>query len=165
MRYKQAAIFFTLIAGIAIAAFYFLSPSDRIPAAPASDTPSYHLTAKNGRFLFNVSLHTPEEIAGMLTRAEELSKTRQGESLDSGIALVLHGPEIEIFAKKNYSQFRMIVERAARLDAEHIIDVKICQTEMKSRGIRQEDLPAFVEVVPYGPDEEARLRREGYVYF
>lgn len=100
----------------------------------------------------------------MLTRAEELSKKLRADSLGTGIALVLHGPEIEIFSRKNYSQFRVIVDQAARLNAEKIIDVKICQTEMKNRGIRDEDLPAFIEVVPFGPDEETRLRRKGYVY-
>ncbi len=165
MRHKQAAILITVIAGIAAAAFLVMPPSTRMPATPTPDSPATSLTTERGRFLFNVSLHTPEEIAGMLTRAEELSKTLRTDSLGTGIALVLHGPEIEIFARKNYSKYRAMVDRATRLDAGKIIDVKICQTEMKNRGIRQEDLPAFIEVVPYGPDEEARLRREGYVYF
>lgn len=164
MRHKQAAILVTVTAGIAAAAFLVMPPSTRMPAAPTPDSPATSLSTENGRFLFNVSLHTPEEIAGMLTRAEELSKTMRADSLGTGIALVLHGPEIEIFARKNYSRFRMTVDRAARLDAEHIIDVKICKTEMKNRGIREGDLPAFIEVVPYGPDEETRLRRNGYVY-
>lgn len=164
MRHKQIAIVVTIIAGIAAAAFLAMPPSTRTPAAPTPGSPATSLTAENGRFLFNVSLHTPEEIAGMLTRAEELSKTLRADSLGTGIALVLHGPEIEIFSRKNYSRFRMIVDQAARLNAERIIDVKICKTEMNNRGIREEDLPAFIEVVPFGPDEETRLRRNGYVY-
>jgi intracellular sulfur oxidation DsrE/DsrF family protein len=35
---------------------------------------------------------------------------------------------------------------------------------MKRLGIGEEDIPAFIELVPYGPDEEMRLRRNGYVY-
>jgi intracellular sulfur oxidation DsrE/DsrF family protein len=165
MRRKQAAIIITVIAGIAAAAYLVLPPPSRLPAGPAPASPATSLSTEKGLFLFNVSLHTPEEIAGMLSRAEELSKTTRSDSLGTGIALVLHGPEIEIFAKKNYSRFRKTVDQAARLDAGRIIEVKMCRTEMKNRGIRQEDLPAFIEVVPYGPDEVARLRREGYVYF
>jgi intracellular sulfur oxidation DsrE/DsrF family protein len=119
---------------------------------------------EEGRYLFNVTLHTPEEIAGLLTRAEELARTRRADSRRTGIALVLHGPEIEIFAKKNYPRFQKMVDQAARLDAGRIIEVKMCRTEMKHLGIREEDVPAFIELVPYGPDEEARLRRSGYVY-
>jgi hypothetical protein len=35
---------------------------------------------------------------------------------------------------------------------------------MRARGIREQDVPGFIELVPYGPDEEERLRRRGYVY-
>ena len=164
MHFRQTVIIIVIVAGIAATAFLVMSPSPRMPADPATEPPATNLTTADGRFMFNVSLHTPEEIAGMLTRAEELTKTLRADSRGTGIALVLHGPEIEIFARKNYPQFRATVDRAARLDAGHIIDVKICQTEMKIRGIRPEDLPAFIEVVPFGPDEEARLRRSGYVY-
>jgi intracellular sulfur oxidation DsrE/DsrF family protein len=77
---------------------------------------------------------------------------------------VLHGPEIEIFAKRNYARFRETVDRAARLNDGRIIEIKMCRTEMKRLGIGEEDIPDFIELVPYGPDEELRLRRNGYVY-
>lgn len=78
--------------------------------------------------------------------------------------VVLHGPEVEFFARRNYAKYRHPVDRAAKLDADGVIEVKMCQTEMRSRGIRAEDVPAFIELVPYGPDEEKRLLRRGYVY-
>jgi uncharacterized protein len=165
MHRKQAAIIITVSAGIAAATYLALPPLSRLTAGPAPASPATNLGTEKGRYLFFVSLHTPEEISGLLTRAEELSKKARTDSLGTGIALVLHGPEIEIFARKNYPKFRATVDQAARLDAEHIIDVKICRTEMKLRGIKEEDLPAFIEVVPYGPEEVARLRRQGYVYF
>jgi intracellular sulfur oxidation DsrE/DsrF family protein len=56
------------------------------------------------------------------------------------------------------------VDQAARLDAAHVIEVKMCLTEMHHLGLRKEDIPGFIELVPYGPDEEERLRRSGYVY-
>jgi hypothetical protein len=78
--------------------------------------------------------------------------------------LVLHGPEIDIFARRNYGKFQPLVDLAARLDAANIIDVKMCVTEMQLRDIGKEDIPAFIDLVPFGPDEEVRLRRRGYVY-
>ena len=122
------------------------------------------LTKQDGRYLFNIVLHTPEEIAGMLARAEQLAAAPAGNPR-AGIALVLHGPEIDIFARRNYGKFQPLVDLAARLDAANIIDVKMCVTEMQLRDIRNEDIPAFIDLVPFGPDEEARLRRRrGYVY-
>jgi hypothetical protein len=162
VRRKLLVIATVLIAGMA-AAWMAASRQPRAPATPPSP-PAAGLTTEDGRYLFSVTLHTPEEISGLLTRAEELAKTRRPDSRHAGIALVLHGPEIEIFAKKNYARFRETVDQAARLDAGRIIEVKICRTEMKRLGIGEEDIPAFIELVPYGPDEETRLRRNGYVY-
>ena len=163
MRRKHIAVL-VLITAIAAAAYLLWPRASSDIAGPERAAPSISLTERQGRYLFNVTLHTPEELAGLLTRAEELAKTTRADSRHTGIALVLHGPEIEIFAKKNYSRFRKTVDLAARLDAGRIIEVKMCRTEMKHLGIREEDIPDFIELVPYGPDEEERLRRNGYVY-
>jgi intracellular sulfur oxidation DsrE/DsrF family protein len=163
VRRKLLLIAIVLIAGIA-AAWLAATLQPRQPATPPP-APVAGLTAEDGRYLFRVSLHTPEEIAGLLARAEELARTRRAGRNDAGIALVLHGPEIEVFAKKNYPVFRDTVDRAARLDGGGVIEVKMCRTEMKRLGIREDEIPAFIELVPYGPDEELRLRRNGYVYF
>ena len=163
MYRKQVIIIVTVVAGI-VAMAYLLTPPPRAPMGPASTSPATSLTTEEGRYLFNVTLHTPEEIAGLLARAEELARTTRANIRQTGIALVLQGPEIEIFAKRNYSRFQQTVDQAARLDAARIIEVKMCRTEMKHLGMREEDVPAFIELVPYGPDEEARLRNSGYLY-
>lgn len=162
--YRKHVVILVLIAVIAAIVYLLWPRASSDTARPDRGAPVTSLTTDEGRYLFNVTLHTPEEIAGLLARAEDLAKTRNADSRHTGIALVLHGPEIEIFAKKNYARFRNTVDQAARLDAGRIIEVKMCRTEMKHRGIREEDIPAFIELVPYGPDEEMRLRRNGYVY-
>ena len=164
MHRKYTVALVTSVVGIAAVAYIEWAYRPALTSDLAPPSPSASLSVEEGRYLFNVSLHTPEEIAGLLTRAEELARTRRADNRRTGIALVLHGPEIEIFAKKNYPRFQKMVDQAARLDAGHIIEVKMCRTEMKHLGIREEDVPAFIELVPYGPDEEERLRRSGYVY-
>lgn len=135
------------------------SAAEKMPTPPPNGA-----TAPGARYLFQVSLHTPAEIEGLLTRAEQLARIARPTDRGTGIALVLHGPEVEIFARKNYAKYRPIVDRAARLTADGIVEVKMCQTEMRARDIRDEDVPGFVELVPYGPDEEQRLLRRGYLY-
>lgn len=71
------------------------------------------LTKQDGRYLFNIVLHTPEEIAGMLARAEQLATATPASNPRVGIALVLHGPEIDIFAGRNYGKFQPLVDLAA----------------------------------------------------
>jgi len=163
MRRKHIVVLVLIIA-IATAAYLLWPRASSDVAVPERAAPSISVTGTQGRYIFNVTLHTPEEIAHLLTRAEQLARTVRTDNVSTRIALVLHGPEIEIFAKNNYRQFQKIVDEAERLDTENIIEVKMCLTEMRRRGLRKEDVPAFIELVPYGPDEEERLRRNGYVY-
>jgi len=57
------------------------------------------------------------------------------------------------------------VDEAARLDAFDVVDIRICQTMMEARGIGPDDIPSFIEQVPYGPGEVERLVEDGYLYF
>ena len=147
-----------------LVALVMIAGSIATAAEKAPATPPNGSTAPGARHLFRITLHTPAEIEGLLARAEQLARNIHPVDPRAGIALVLHGPEVELFARKNYAKYRHIVDRAARLDAEGVIEVKMCRTEMRSRAIRDEDVPKFIEFVPYGPDEEERLQRRGYVY-
>lgn len=132
----------------------------------ASDVPAVTVEQNNrdGRYMFNVTLHSEQEISGLLSRAKKLSKTMRKKKNNSGIALVLHGEEIKFFSKKHYKRYRKIVDDAALLDADRVLDIKICKTQMDIMDISEEDIPAFIEIVPYGPAEEERLQKKGYVY-
>ncbi len=149
--------FLLLLATLAAGTYVFPARADSGPNAAAPENTAH--------YLFQITLHTPAEIEKLLARAEQLAATQRPSDRRAGIALVLHGPEVELFARRNYAKYRQLVDRAAKLDADGVIEVKMCRTEMRSRGIREQDVPRFIELVPYGPDEEERLRRRGYVYF
>ncbi len=152
------------VLSLVLAAWPALAPASG--PVSAGDTPAVTVeqNGKDGRYMFNVTLHSEQEITGLLSRAKKLSKTMRKNKNNSGIALVLHGEEIKFFSKKNYMQYKTIVDDAALLDADHVLDIKICRTQMKVMNIREEDIPAFIEIVPYGPAEEERLKQNGYVY-
>jgi hypothetical protein len=115
--------------------------------------------------LLDISVHTTEEIAVLFDRAEKLAMTPRPHGEGASVVLVLHGPEVEFFSINNYDKYKEIVDRAARLDAFDIVDVKICQTMMNIKGIDRDDIPSFIEQVPLGSAEMERLLKEGYVYF
>lgn len=117
------------------------------------------------RIVLDISVHTEEELQILLDRAEQLAAKQRLAGQEASIILVLHGPEVEFFSTRNYDRYMGLVDQAARLDALDIVDVKICQTMMKIRGVERDDIPSFVEQVPLGPAEVERLAREGYVYF
>jgi intracellular sulfur oxidation DsrE/DsrF family protein len=119
---------------------------------------------ESGRVVVDVTLHSAEQIQALLNRAQELAPKLPRDQKEPSIALVLHGPEIEFFARQNYSKYKDIVDLAEKMDADGVIDIKVCETRMRSMKLRQEDLPDFVDTVPYGPEEVKRLEREGYTY-
>lgn len=113
--------------------------------------------------VFDISVHTEEEMRALLERVEQLAMGPQPAAHSADIALVLHGPEVAFFARQNYERYKDIVDLAAKLSAFEAITIKMCQTRMRSLGIRSEDIPAFIEQVPFGPGEVDRLARDGYV--
>jgi intracellular sulfur oxidation DsrE/DsrF family protein len=171
----KPALLLVLLAGLLFFAFLNLSPyfqeasSEQSAALPGLDAVTGNGLPRNGSvpqgMVLDVSVHSLDELRLLLDRAEELAMRPQPQGETPGVVLVLHGPEVEYFAISNYSRYRDVVDQAARLDAFDVVDVKICRSMMERLGVGVDDIPAFIEQVPYGPDEVERLVREGYVYF
>ena len=126
------------------------------PAVP-SETP------KN--YVAQIQLHTAEELEALLNRVDEYVDKGDKFPSNEPISVILHGPELQIFDRKNYKKYKHIVALAARLEAFNVIDVSVCQVQMQIDGINQGDIPAFVDTVPYGPAEVDKLLKKGYEYF
>lgn len=135
--------------------------------SPADSGEAFLLPAPQqapARYLADISLHTVEELQLLFDRVDELVERPRSDREAPLVSLVLHGPEVEFFALANYASYKGLVDRAARLAALGAVDIRICQTRMKQLGIATDQVPAFLEQVPYGPDEVERLLGEGYVY-
>jgi len=151
-----------------LAAEYLLPQADQTgprPAAvevvPESIAPERQPAAN---LLADISLHSVEELELLFDRVEQLLERPLSEGEQPLVSLVLHGPEVEFFALKNYRQYKQVVDRAAKLAALGAVDISICQTQMKNFGIAPDDVPSFLRQVPYGPGEVKRLLDEGFVY-
>ncbi len=129
---------------------------NRIPA-------SRQFNIGNTNYLFDVSNHSLEELQALLQRVDEISRSDMIGHEDLEIVMILHGPDIEWFRQENYEQNRQLIDLAARLDSYAVIDMKVCEVAMDTLGVRQEELPPFIEPVPYAPDELKRLTDEGYI--
>lgn len=117
------------------------------------------------RYLGQIQAHTSEEVGSILQRLDVLLQQDADFPSSQPLALVLHGDEAYAFLRKNYAQNRALVDLAARLDAFNAIDIQICETWLKGAAAGKDELPAFVETVPYGPAREQQLLDEGYDYF
>lgn len=120
----------------------------------------------NDLYLARSLLHSPSEVQGALLRAKVLLDQGLVGVDDPPIAFVLHGPEVSIFLRENYEQYREIVDLAAQLSAFNVVDMKVCRTRLGSLGETEQQLVPFVGTVPLGAAEVKRLLDdEGYVYF
>ena len=77
------------------------------------------------------------------------------------IVIVSHGPEVVVFAKKNYAKYKDIVDRAASF-ASQGVRYEICRNAAAAEGFAPEDLYGFTTVVPAGPYALAYWQAKGY---
>ena len=117
------------------------------------------------RDLARVQLHSVEELAGILNRADALFN-QSGFRLDEPVVFVLHGAEGKVFLRQSYLKNKSLVDMAARLSALGVVDIKVCETWMGGEKIDRSQLLPFVSTVHNGPQEVLRLLNEGdYSYF
>ena len=110
-------------------------------------------------YVFSVTVESAHQLDVVLNRAEDLRELFNPDE-HSKIAIVLHGDELQLFQKDGYRLNQSMVERARLLDQDNIIDIKACQTMMRTLQIEQNELPSFIEQVPFAPTEIKRLEKE-----
>ncbi len=123
-----------------------------------------NIIIENKKYLFDVTDHTIEEFEALLNRAEEVSQAHAPGYEDLKIVMIIHGPDIDWFTRQNYESNRKLIDLAARLDAYEIIDMKVCEKTMSIRGVDRENIPSFIESVPYAPIEIENRLKEGFIH-
>jgi len=113
-------------------------------------------------YVADISVHSAADMRSVLNRVDRLISMPRAADQPANIALILHGPEIDFFNIDNYHRYRSIVDQAARLDAYNVIDIKMCETMMKERGLSKSKVPGFIDFVPDGEVEVRKLKGNGY---
>lgn len=158
----NSKMFWAIILSFAIPSVAWAQDSITSPVPQTAVRPFVD-NAKN--YVAQIQLHTPEELESLLSRVDEYVEKGVKFPSDDPIAVILHGPELQVFDRKNYQKYKHIVSMAARLEAFNVIDVRVCEVQIQLDGVNRGDLPAFVDSVPYGPAEVDRLLKKGYEYF
>lgn len=117
------------------------------------------------RYLALIKKNSPSEVEMLFHRASMLAEEVDNLNAYEPIVFVLHGDEAHAFRHRNMEQYKDLLALAARLEESNVIDIRICETWMRINDVDRSELPDFVDTVPLGPAEEARLRRDGYIYF
>ena len=138
--------------------------NDLIHSADAptqNQTESYALEDKH--YLYDVTEHTTEELRALLERINDIMEVSPEAFENLKIVMILHGPDIDLFTKQNYEKNKIVVDLAAKLDSIEVVDMQACETTMDSLGVEREQLPDFIETVPFAPDTMRTLKNQGYV--
>ena len=121
-------------------------------------------TIGNKRYLYDISEHSIEELQSLLQRAEEITQAGTEDLEDLEIVMILHGPDINWFTLDSYDDNKELVDLAQKLDTFEIIDLKVCESAMEELEIDPDQIPTFIETVPYAPIEIKRLSDDGYTH-
>jgi intracellular sulfur oxidation DsrE/DsrF family protein len=77
------------------------------------------------------------------------------------LKVIVHGTELVTLAKKNYEEYRDVVERM-RYYAQLGVEFRICGLAAADYGYRREDFHDFVQIVPSAITELAHWQLQGY---
>ena len=106
--------------------------------------------------VYDVNYTDPQHLNGLANFINNVNKEVPGKSV-----VVLHGPEIRVFAKENYEKYQGIVDKMAGL-SKGGVEFRMCNNAMHAAGFQAKDIVGFVTIVPAGFAEIIDLESKGY---
>ena len=106
--------------------------------------------------VYDVNYVDVQNLNGLANFITNVNKDVPGKSV-----VVLHGPEVRVFAKENYEKYQGLVDKMAGL-AKSGVDFRVCNNAMHGAGFEAKDLIGIVTVVPAGFAELIDLQSKGY---
>jgi len=106
--------------------------------------------------VFDVNYEDPAKLNGLYMFITNVDKLVPGKTV-----VVLHGPELRVFAKENYLKYQGIVDKMAELSKQGT-EFRMCNNAMHAAGFKAEDMDGFVTVIPAGFAEIMDLEAKGY---
>ena len=119
-----------------------------------------HVDYKPQKVVYDVNVATLRAMNSVLDRASYLSRITGADPFDSSIVLVLHGAEIEFFAKENYQKYKELMHRAQSLVEGETLKIRMCKLAAEGHGFKPKDIHGFVNIIPMGDAEIIRLQNE-----
>lgn len=122
---------------------------------------------KQLKSVWDFNFQDPKSVAGVFNNVAALLKATEeygpNEIDPIKVVIVSHGPEVVLWAKKNYSKYKDIVDRAASF-AQQGVRFEVCKNDAAALGFTPDDLDGFVTVIPAGPYALTYWQNMGYAY-
>ena len=133
--------------------------------APGTGAKILEIDYKPPKVVYDVAVTSVGKLTSVLDRASYLSKITGADPFETSIVLVLHGNEIEYFARKNEKKHHELMLRARSLVTAETLKIRMCRIAAEGHGFKPEEIQDFVEMVPMGDAEIVRLQtEEGHAY-
>lgn len=130
------------------------------PSSPWGSATEIEQVYSKQKVVYDAAADSVKSMTSVLDRASYLSKLNGGDSFDTKIVIVLHGEAINIFASKNYAQYKDLMVRAQSLTAGDVIEFRMCKASALLKGLTAKDIHGFVKMVPMADAEIVRLQQE-----
>ena len=133
--------------------------------APGTGAKILEIDYKPPKVVYDVAVNSVGKLTSVLDRASYLSKITGADPFETSIVLVLHGNEIEYFARKNENKHQELMVRARSLVTAETLKIRMCRIAAEGHGFKPEDIQDFVEMIPMGDADIVRLQNEeGHAY-
>ncbi len=118
----------------------------------------------DNKVVYDVKTRSLDEFSSVLDRISYLNTRLGNDPLSTSIVVVLHGDEIEYFARDKELDYDGLMERTLSLTSGETIEFRVCRVSARRRGYQSADLQSFVRVVPMADAEIVQLQFNGYAY-
>ncbi|MBI3776293.1 MAG: DsrE family protein [Gammaproteobacteria bacterium] len=142
-----------MVSGLLSVTGVMAAPEELAPYGTAKT--NMHTYAPINR-VFDVNYEDPANLNALYGFITNIDKVVPGKSV-----VVLHGPEMRVFAKENYLKFQGIVDKMAELSKQGT-EFRMCNNAMHAAGFKAEDMDGFITVIPAGFAEIIDLESKGY---
>ena len=143
-----------MIAGLAAGGSAFAASGDDESPYGTAKVDMHHYKKINR--VWDVNYDDPQKLNGLYNFITNVQKVVPGKNV-----VVLHGPEIRVFAKENYLKYQAIVDKMAELSKDGV-QFRMCNNAMHAAGFEAKDIDGFVTVIPAGFAEIISLEAQGY---
>lgn len=163
---RQALAVFLVASGAAFAPSFAEAQSAEAPYGTAKFTSYSDIdSVKQLKAVWDFNFVDPKAVGMVFNNVNALMRATSDfgpQEVDPlKVVIVSHGPEIVVWAKKNYAKYKDIVDRAASMSKQGV-QFEICRNAAAAQGFKPEDLHGFVSVVPAGPYALAYWQAKGY---
>jgi len=142
-----------LVAACLFSASVFAATNDMSPYGTAKTDMHTYKTINR---VYDVNYSDVQNLNNLANFINNVNKVVPGKSV-----VVLHGPEIRVFAKENHEKYEGLVKKMADL-AKDGVDFRMCNNAMHAAGFEAKDVVGFVTIIPAGFAEIIDLESKGY---